>query len=360
MKISPAIATVLLLITFQSMAQNKTLGVGIATPNANAALHVESPTNNQGFIMPRLTSAQRTAMASLPLTAADDGLLVYDKDVKKIYVWNGSSWQLTASALSLPFSASDTSANSFTVNNTGNGNAAQFIGSGTGVAAQFSITNAGSSAPSISVTNAGSGRAIVANAPIEATQFIGDGSLLTNIAGGLILPFRDSVSTSSNAFEVTNIGVGGAGSFNNMNASSGFAALSITTIGVSNAAAITVSNPANAQPALIANSNGTGPALAVDQTNNGVALQINNGTVVHSVFNVPTGGGTITDRAGIYVLSDNLSYTFGFGVEGETVKVMSTSGDVIVETVQILGTGTIEEFVYIGGTWKMIGYCYTC
>ena len=56
-------------------AQNKTLGVGVATPNPNAALHVESPTGNQGFIMPRLTSSQREAMIPL-LTAADKGLML--------------------------------------------------------------------------------------------------------------------------------------------------------------------------------------------------------------------------------------------------------------------------------------------
>ena len=44
---------------FQVNAQNKTLGVGTATPNPNAALDVVSPTNNQGLLVPRLTTAQR-------------------------------------------------------------------------------------------------------------------------------------------------------------------------------------------------------------------------------------------------------------------------------------------------------------
>jgi len=55
-------------------SQNKTLGVGTSLPNPNAALHVESPSNNQGFIMPRLTTAQRTSIS--PLSISDVGLMV--------------------------------------------------------------------------------------------------------------------------------------------------------------------------------------------------------------------------------------------------------------------------------------------
>lgn len=78
-----------------SLAQNKSLGVGIANPNTNAALHVESPTNNQGFIMPRLTTAQRTAMSGI-LTITDAGLMLYDIDLADVYLWNGSEWKTTA------------------------------------------------------------------------------------------------------------------------------------------------------------------------------------------------------------------------------------------------------------------------
>jgi hypothetical protein len=71
------------LMAITAVAQNKTLGVGVVTPNPNAALHVESPTANQGFIMPRLTTAQRTATSFVSaLAAVDNGLLVYDTDLK--------------------------------------------------------------------------------------------------------------------------------------------------------------------------------------------------------------------------------------------------------------------------------------
>jgi hypothetical protein len=79
-----------------AMAQNKTLGVGVSTPNPNAALHVESPTSNQGFILPRLTTAQRTATGfTSVLSAPDNGLMVYDTDLKTIYIWDGAMWKTT-------------------------------------------------------------------------------------------------------------------------------------------------------------------------------------------------------------------------------------------------------------------------
>ncbi len=78
-------------------AQNKTLGVGVTTPNANAALHVESPTGNQGFILPRLTTAQRTAAGFVSaLGAADNGLMVYDTNLNTIFIWDGATWKSSA------------------------------------------------------------------------------------------------------------------------------------------------------------------------------------------------------------------------------------------------------------------------
>jgi trimeric autotransporter adhesin len=96
-----------LALALTSNAQNKTLGVGASTLNSNAALHVESPTNNQGVLFPRLTTAQRTALTSA-LTAADQGLMLYDKDLNAVYTWNGTAW--VATQLILPYTQSATTA----------------------------------------------------------------------------------------------------------------------------------------------------------------------------------------------------------------------------------------------------------
>ena len=69
------------------------VGIGTDAPNAKAVLELKSPNNNQGFLVPRLTTAQRTDAAfTASLTTAETGLLVFDTDTKKFYYWSGSAW----------------------------------------------------------------------------------------------------------------------------------------------------------------------------------------------------------------------------------------------------------------------------
>ncbi len=60
-------------------------GIG-ASPDASAALDVSSTT--KGFLPPRMTTAQRTAISS-PAT----GLTVYDTDAEALYVYSESTWK---------------------------------------------------------------------------------------------------------------------------------------------------------------------------------------------------------------------------------------------------------------------------
>jgi hypothetical protein len=66
------------------------VGIGTETPSANAVLELKSPGNNQGFLVPRLTTAQRTAISGLG--ASEKGLLVFDISDDKFYFWSGSAW----------------------------------------------------------------------------------------------------------------------------------------------------------------------------------------------------------------------------------------------------------------------------
>lgn len=178
------LAGVCLLMTGSGVfAQNKTLGVGVASPNPNAALHVESPTGNQGFIMPRLTTVQREAMTAL-LTDADKGLMLYDTDLYTIFIWDGKAWGNTSQfTIDDPASSSD----AISVLNQGLGVAGRFktdniatamptiwaetnsnaplsapiygLNTGTGdVAASFRITNDASPFPAIFAESNGTGR----------------------------------------------------------------------------------------------------------------------------------------------------------------------------------------------------------
>ena len=61
-------------------------GIGTTTPHASAKLDVTS--TDKGFLPPRMTSAQRTAISS---PAA--GLMVYQTDgTSGLYYYNGTAW----------------------------------------------------------------------------------------------------------------------------------------------------------------------------------------------------------------------------------------------------------------------------
>lgn len=69
------------------------VGIGTETPSSNAVLELRSPGNNQGFLVPRLTTAQRTATTfTSVLSVTEKGLLVFDTDTNKFYYWSGTAW----------------------------------------------------------------------------------------------------------------------------------------------------------------------------------------------------------------------------------------------------------------------------
>ncbi|MEM9894907.1 MAG: hypothetical protein AAF789_00940 [Bacteroidota bacterium] len=85
---------ILLLIVFvfaatSINAQEFSAGINTENPNPNAVLHLVSPNNDQGLLIPSLTTMQRTDMT---LGAADEGLLVYDEEVERFYFWSQSGW----------------------------------------------------------------------------------------------------------------------------------------------------------------------------------------------------------------------------------------------------------------------------
>lgn len=61
-------------------------GTGIA--NSKAAIEINSTT--KGILLPRLTTAQRTAITSVP-----QGLMLYDTDLTSPYIYDGSGWVST-------------------------------------------------------------------------------------------------------------------------------------------------------------------------------------------------------------------------------------------------------------------------
>jgi hypothetical protein len=94
-KIKHTLAMLLLLICNYAYCQ---VGIGTANPSAHAVLELKSQGNNQGLIIPSLTTEQRTAVTfTSQLNSEDNGLLVYDSDFENFYFWLNSSWQIILS-----------------------------------------------------------------------------------------------------------------------------------------------------------------------------------------------------------------------------------------------------------------------
>lgn len=75
----------LILISMGVSAQNKNVGINTNTPDPSAVLHLES--DNQGLLVPTLTTAQRDAIAA-PAT----GLIIYNTDEDQEEIYNGTCW----------------------------------------------------------------------------------------------------------------------------------------------------------------------------------------------------------------------------------------------------------------------------
>ncbi len=63
------------------------VGIGLDDPDNSALLHVNA--NNKGVLLPRMTTAQVTAIAA---GAGQAGMLVYDATLNKVQYYNGAAW----------------------------------------------------------------------------------------------------------------------------------------------------------------------------------------------------------------------------------------------------------------------------
>lgn len=422
----------ILLFNVLAQAQNKTLGVGVGSPNPHAALHVESPTGNQGFIMPRLTTAQRTSSGFVSiLSVTDNGLMVYDSDEKTLYIWDGTAWKSSqqvaqaniANRLVLPYVETTTSApnnsniidimhngtgvenvgvakfenlnpnngfnplfvrnyglngsayfNTINVNSastalrtytnsnqanvhaleagtigTGGSGASFFINNaastraalisttnGIGPASVLSITNASSASPVLSITHSGTGNAITANKPIQATSFIGDGSALTGITS---TPGANSVSTGTIVDgTIVNADINAAAAIAGSKITPTFGAQNISTTGTLAAGAttltgLTISGATSTLNTVPYTWPGTQGAASTVLTNNG------SGTLTWSA----AGGGlsSTLNSANLFV-----------GNAGNVATGVALSGDATITNTGVLtiGTGAITSAKILDGS----------
>ncbi len=74
---------IIFFIIFTGIAQ---VGIGTTSPDASSALDITA--TDKGFLMPRMTTVQKDAIAS-PAT----GLQVYDTETKSVWTYDGIMWQ---------------------------------------------------------------------------------------------------------------------------------------------------------------------------------------------------------------------------------------------------------------------------
>jgi hypothetical protein len=304
-----------LLLSFCSaLAQNKTLGVGVSTPNPNAALHVESPTSNQGFIMPRLTTAQRTAPGFTSiLSTADDGLMVYDTDDKTVFIWDGAQWKTASSGAD-------------------------------GGPGKFVVNNVNSTEPALWVeTNS--------NQPLS-TPIYGLNTGTGDPAG--VFRVNNTASNVSALFGETNgngpavfgnqIGLGRGGQFQIQNPTNSQAALRAFTDGTGYSGFFTVNNASNQSAAIYATTNGTVGATAYQS-----AAILGETSTAFSAVTGRVGAGQSNGISGLSASTDPGSYAVlgsnsGAGPAGMFNISNATNATTALESMTV-GTGGAGKFV---------------
>lgn len=280
-------------------AQNKTLGVGVATPNPNAALHVESPTGNQGFLMPRLTSVQIEAMSAL-LGDADKGLMVYDSDRYSVFIWDGTSWGSTSQfVIDNPASVDD----AISAYTSGSGNAGRFVINNTATFshALYAETNGDSTSAAVHGNSIGEGMGVFgrsSGSKFASAAVYGEHVGTGDAAGAFRI--SNPANTYSALYGETNgsgpaiygnqNGMGRGGQFQITNASNTQAAIRGYTAGLGNVGFFTVNNAANDSAALYTTTNGTGAAITAHSTGTGVALMARTATGFSAIQGEATGG----------------------------------------------------------------------
>ncbi|HQZ76242.1 MAG TPA: hypothetical protein PLO70_17115, partial [Chitinophagaceae bacterium] len=82
-----------------AMLSAQTVGIGTTTPNASAQLDIVS--TNKGLLIPRMTAAQRAAIASPAI-----GLMVYETTTNSLWLYNGTVWVQQSSGGVSPWAVS--------------------------------------------------------------------------------------------------------------------------------------------------------------------------------------------------------------------------------------------------------------
>lgn len=251
MKIKYSKITILFIIltaigTHSSSAQ---VGIGTTTPSAKSTLDITSTTT--GVLFPRVTSAQRIAIAP---AATDTGLKVYDTTTKSYWYWDGTAWIDQAANNNWKLTG-----------NVGTTPATNFLGTTDNVELRFRTNNT----ERMSIANSGNvGINIAPSAyKLDVSSGAGDGIFghSTNVGG--VLGYETNISFGAPAQTLSGAGIYAS------NPSSGYTSMFAQSTGSANvAASIAFSSVWIASYNLVQNASGANNPSAsynqLDVTNN--------------------------------------------------------------------------------------------
>ncbi|MES2774025.1 MAG: hypothetical protein V4722_07560 [Bacteroidota bacterium] len=199
--------SLLLFLVCNSPTFSQSIGIGTTSPNSAAQLDISSST--KGILIPRMTQAQRVAIATPPA-----GLIVYQTTANiGFYYHDGTKWNWLP-----PTSANDSSYWKTTGNN-GTADATHFIGTTDSVALNFKVYNKKSGRISPAGETFFGYQAGNSNTAPTNTGF-GQGTLYTNTTGWA------NTAVGYSALNANSIGVG--------NTASGYQSLFSNTVAEQN------------------------------------------------------------------------------------------------------------------------------
>jgi hypothetical protein len=289
-------------------------------PDGSAMLDIKSTT--RGLLAPRMTSAQRTAIAS-----PADGLLVYDTNTKSLWVYQGGiGWiqyvpgSSGGSGLTLPDSLTLSSGLTLlSLTNSGAGGALQGIASGTGSAILASNTNVLNVANALSVTTLSQGS-------IYPRNLGHAGNFFANNVNGVSAGVRGETNSiygnegSAGVYGVAS-GTGGYGGYFEATNPSGLGyGIFATTAGLGLGGYFSTTNAANTQTTIQVIQQGVGEGLDIYNTLSTNTTNLLNVTSVSEGYIAPRNLG----NAGNFFV--NNTNAVSAGVRGEVNSIFGNEG----------------------------------
>ncbi|HRE65545.1 MAG TPA: hypothetical protein PLM56_03495 [Cyclobacteriaceae bacterium] len=328
-----------LLLASNNLYSQNSVGIGVNNPSPNAVLHLASPGNNQGLIIPKLTTAQRTATTFLNnLTTNDSGLIVFDITANAYYYWSGTAW----AAVNLPQDL-QLAGSVLTITNNPNAtpiNLSAFTGTNTD---EQTLSLAGTN---LSIQN---GNTINLASINTDSQNLGNTSAGVNrtitITGGTSTTFSIADDDNSVSNEIQALSLAG----NTLSLSSGGGTVTLPTgttytagTGISIAGNVItnsgdLSNTNELQTISKTGNNATlsngGGSFTVDDADANATNEIQTLNLVGVNLTLSNGGGTVT-------LPTGTTYTAGTGI--------SIAGNVITNSGDLSATNEIQTLNLVG------------